>query len=74
MLKYARSGYFIDSITKNATWTSVTRYGNSSESEEWTEPFCNMLEYIDQPDVNRNNDGCPPKSGWATIHMEGWVW
>ena len=66
-------GNFSDSLSENATWTSLVRYGNSSENETWTQPFCMMLEGIDQPDPDRETD-CPPEAGWALINMEGWVW
>ena len=67
------SGNFSDDISTNATWTSFVRYGNSSENETWTQPFCRMISGIDQPDPDREQE-CPPEAGWALLTMEGWVW
>lgn len=66
-------GFFTSDISTNSTWTLTSRNTQSSEHEVWTQPFCRMIERIDQdPDLHKEQE-CPPKQGWALMVMEGWV-
>ena len=92
-------GYFTSPILPDSTWTQTVNFINSTESETWTQPFCRMIDHIDQePNAvvspleverrgvgdggiesgglkdKRNDKGCPPNKGWATVWMEGYVW
>ncbi|KAI9794423.1 MAG: Phosphatidylglycerol/phosphatidylinositol transfer protein [Peltula sp. TS41687] len=66
------SGTFLQDITDGATWTMLSRYGNSSEHESGTLDFCESIDSIDQPDRDRERE-CPPEKGDALITMSAWV-
>ncbi|CAF9936111.1 MAG: hypothetical protein HETSPECPRED_010016 [Heterodermia speciosa] len=49
-------GYFTTPILPNSTWTSTARYGNSTDSEIWTQPFCRLITVIEQDPSNQSEE------------------
>jgi len=70
-------GTFLSDISDDPTWHYYAQDVNAvSPGLNGTLPFCDVMETIEQPDVNREKE-CPPEKGFALISIHSyitWFW